>query len=132
MAKIKIWCGGENRFVEVEGFLAPGTGDLFAVRPIGDEDDIRVDGFDDEGWAVTHLRSGLALFVASAKPDAVYIARQIYNAAPSAWALTDAKEVRKALPPSLPRWVVLVQRAVRAGLSPRVLKGYTDFARDEG
>jgi hypothetical protein len=131
MTKIRL-ASEEGEGWEVEGFLVPGTGDLFAVRPVGDEADIQVDGFHGEGWAVTHLRSGLALFVALDKPDAVYVARQIYKAAPSAWALTDAEQVRKALPRSLRPWVALVQQAVIAGLSARVLKGYADFARDEG
>jgi hypothetical protein len=126
--RLKTTCespgSGESVAVEVDAFLVPNTGGLFATH----RDEEAEEG--SPGWVLTHVPSCRATHRTFNQRDAEYLARQQYDAAPEAWKLADLTECLAAMPRQLEAWCAMMQRATYCGVSPRLLKSYADFVRD--
>jgi hypothetical protein len=129
MTTIRLKCE-DGACKEVEGELVPGTEGLFALRRVGDGEEVGVEVVSGE-WVATHVPTGMAVFAGPDRRAAVYVARQLYDAAPVAWTVLSVEELRTGMPPALRRWAAQIQAAASMGLPVQLLKGYEDFARDD-
>jgi hypothetical protein len=123
--------GGERTQAEVEAFEIPGAGGAFAVHDCVGAG-VGLGGRDGppQAWVLTHVPSGWGLGSFGSRDEAAYFARQLHGAAPAVWALPDIDSIKRAMPAPLVRWAKEVLSASAAGVSPLLLKGYADFARD--
>jgi hypothetical protein len=135
--KMKVMAGTKENpvEVEVEGFFVPGTGDLFAVRyhdkdcPVGLP--ISLEPEDESPlWVAFHRPTGHALGAFENRVDAVYVARQLYDAYPQVWQATDVERVYAALPYAVGLWCYSLRKLARLSLPPLVFKNLADFVRD--
>ena len=126
MAKTQLTCIDDPdkpapNHIEVEVFFVPGTDNLFAVHDSFEGEDL---------FVLTHVRSGLCVARSDEREDVVWVAHQMYAAAPEAWRLIDLDAVRNALPPPVERWGMLIRKACAQGIPLVLLKSCADYCRE--
>jgi hypothetical protein len=87
-------------------------------------------GNDIEGvWHVTQLSTGFPIFCfLEERADAVYLAQQAFDAAPTMWAITNEEEVKKKMPRPVQEWCFLISKALQKRTSVRILQTYKEFS----
>src|SRR5262249_3775555 len=93
----------------------PGTDGLLAVRR--HQPWLR---FPNENWALVHVPTDKAAGFFRTAKDARDVARQLYAAAPKAWALRDEHAVFDAHPAGVGPWLVYLMKAQRQPPYPPV------------
>jgi hypothetical protein len=118
---------GQPCSVETEAEMVPGTDGLFAVHrdelPPWEEEDA-------PAWVLTHVPSGHSGGRYTSSTDAMWVARQIYAAAPDACRLSEGKAFVSALPDRVLKWVLLMRQASGAGVPFQLLKGCAEYVRE--
>jgi hypothetical protein len=120
MAKISVYVEGYGK-VQVEGAYVQGTDQKLFVS---------VSSPEGEMYVLRHTLTGYVCVEEVSKEEAVWMARQLFAACPSAWSREDSRAFEESLPHWVKEWVENIQDAAACKVPITLLKSCADFCRE--